>query len=94
MTKKQIFRERVIWKYELEPGQNQIEISKDFKILHIGIDGNKVPCVWVQVDPEKEREPWPYNTIPTGEKFDAGIWSKHYGTFVMVGGLVFHVRGF
>jgi hypothetical protein len=57
---------KVIWKFELEPTDNQeIEMPKGAEILtaqnQVGI-----PCLWALVDPTAEKETRTFEVVGTG----------------------------
>lgn len=45
---------KVIWKFPIN-GLTSIKVEEDAKVLSSGLDPQGVPCVWIMLDPTKER---------------------------------------
>lgn len=84
---------KTIYKYEISPDINYIEIPKDAEILSLHVQNNK-PCIWVLVDTEKDIEERYFEFFGTGHYIpcDMGIDRKFIGTFLIDSdSLVFHL---
>jgi len=83
----------VIYKYPFpkagEP--TELKIRGFCEVVHAGIDGNGLPCLWALVMPEKEEETWTYMIVGTGQEFDIKQWC-HLKTFTK-DIFVFHLLG-
>lgn len=80
-----------IYKYPIPLATEPVEmkINGFCEVVHAGIDGNGVPCLWALVVPGKQEEAWTFLVVATGQEFDLHKWS-HVTTF-MQGGLVWHL---
>ncbi len=79
-----------VWKYEIQEMLFQLEIPKGGTILSLKMQKG-IPCVWVLVDVEAQKEKRNFMVVGTGHSFDAEN-TQFVGTFLLpVGGLVFHV---
>ena len=52
---------RVVWKYELVPGENVIRVPPDWRLVAVGPwePGSEAPAVWI----EREREAEPTDLL-------------------------------
>lgn len=86
---------QVIWKYPIGPGPQQLEIPKGAKFLSVMKQPHEPTLsMWMQVDPDAEKEIRKFVTIPTGRPFrqDCGTTAEYLGTgFVENDTLVFHL---
>lgn len=87
MNKKQV------WKYQITPGRNEIELPKDAQILAVQTQyGN--PCLWVLVNPKAAKETRYFDVFGTGHDipYDMGTERHYIGTFQLENGhLIFHL---
>ena len=86
---------KTIWKYQLEPIDNQdIEMPFNSKILTIQTQQEK-PCLWALVDPSEKTEKRHIEIFGTGHPihYDIGDTERNYiGSYQLENGaLVFHV---
>jgi hypothetical protein len=51
-----------------------VNVNGFCEVVHVGIDGNGTPCIWMLVMPEKPEEAWTYIVVATGEEFDTTKW--------------------
>lgn len=82
---------KTIWKYPLvsrEVSKLTIDVPIKAVPLHIDKDYNGVICLWMAVDPDKEKVPAIVTLVGTGHELpeDAGVFIN---TFFM-GAYVFH----
>lgn len=86
---------KIIYKYPIEIGSNDIELPKNSIILHFGIDGTELPFIWVLIDTkEEEGETIHLKCVGTGWDLDEILGDSNYayiGTTVMSNGLVWHL---
>lgn len=80
-----------IYKYPIPEAGEPFELRiKGFcEVVHAGVDGNGVPCIWALVMPEKQEEAWTFLLVATGQEFDIKKWC-HLATF-MRGPFVWHL---
>lgn len=75
----EVTMEKVVWKYELQPKQeNKIEMPVGAEVLHIDCQNNK-PHLWALVPTDTDKEERTFYIIPTGEPFVAK-GKEHLGT--------------
>lgn len=81
---------RIIWKFPLGVTATTIEVGSDPHVVHVGLDPEGVPCVWVEhvVGPEDDLRPVYFYTVGTGWNMPEG-W-VHVGSFVD-GNFVWHL---
>lgn len=84
--------ESVIWKFELQPGVNEVALTIAAEILTVAIQGNAI-MLWARVMPQNLAEIRTVLVVPTGHPFDA-MDSKYIGTIFTHTGLVFHAFDF
>ena len=86
---------KTIYKYQISPGSNNIDLPKNSTILHFGIDGIGYPCIWVLIDTkEEEGETIHLKCVGTGWNLDKILGDSNYayiGTTVMPNGFVWHL---
>lgn len=70
---------KVIWKYAFDFGATQHSIPVAGKILDVQVQGG-VPCMWVEVSPDSEREYRWFHIVGTGHQEILAGWD-HVGTF-------------
>lgn len=79
-----------ILKYELNPGDQTIELPEDAEILHVGAQADKV-CLWAIVDPEiTDMESYAISVFATGEELPEEP-GEYLGTVHLTNGTVNHV---
>lgn len=79
-----------IWKYDvsLEKGEYQIlEIPRFSRILTVQNQGNN-QCIWVEVNPEYNKEKWGFFWVGTGNPIPENV--EYIGT-IQVSIYVFHL---
>ena len=78
-----------VWKYLLHLVSKQfIDIPKGAKPVHFATQGNQI-CLWVEVDPNAEKEQREIRCEPTGGNMpDDG--KSHLGTVVLSSQTVWH----
>lgn len=82
-----------IWKFEIKPNQDIIEMPKGAKILTVQ-NQNGNACIWALVDPENEKEKRHFEVFGTGHNihYNAATERKYINTFQLEDGrLVFHL---
>lgn len=79
---------KTIWKYELWPGKEELQIPKGGEVLCVKMQ-NGVPCLWVLVESEREVEEIRVSIYGTGFEVKENP-GKYAGTFITEG-FVFHV---
>ncbi len=82
-----------IWKFPItDPSYVTLELPKGAIVLTIQMQHN-VPCIWVLVNPEVEKETRYFKVIGTGHPIEDDLATISYiNTFQMHGGdLVFHL---
>lgn len=62
---------KAIWKFPIN-GITSIKVEEDAKVLSSGLDPQGVPCVWIMLDPAKEKN-------KTIEIFLIGTGFEFYG---------------
>jgi hypothetical protein len=80
-----------VWKYPLQVADEQtIYVPSDPRVLHLEMQ-HQQPCMWLLVDPEKERMKMKIRIIGTGwAPVDTTLW-VYLGTYMEQGGrLVWH----
>ncbi len=79
-----------IFKYKLEKIKQDLELPAGSKILSLQTQSD-IPCLWILVDPEKDKVKRTFETFATGEEIPPAP-REYIGTFQLLrGGLVFHV---
>lgn len=82
-----------IWKFEIKPNQDIIEMPQGAEILTIQ-NQNGNACIWALVNPENDTEKRHFEVFGTGHNiyYDMGVERKYINTFQLEGGqLVFHL---
>ena len=83
---------KTIWKYEITPALNEIEIpiNAEFLSLHTK---NGLPCMWFLVETENSREFRRFEVYGTGHEINVSMFQRNFiGTFLVnYDSLVFHV---
>lgn len=79
---------KVVFKYELELGKALIPHGCDDRIVHIGLDPLKRPCVWIEHRSEDRDEMFVFVTYGTGHPIEDD--DRHVASFVD-GAFVWHV---
>ncbi len=85
--------DKVIYKYELQIGDNAILMPVDAEILSVQTQFNK-PMIWALVDPKAEKEERCFEIFGTGHPvyYDMGVERKFLSTIQFHDGdYVFHV---
>lgn len=81
---------RRVWKYELQiTDVQEIKAPMGAIPLHVGLDPNGVPCIWLEVDDEKFSRTGTVFIFGTGHKIPEDV-TYHAGSFVQ-GEFVWHV---
>jgi len=78
-----------IWKYDLNTGENLIQIPKQAQIVHVGKQGDYDFYLWAKVDPDAAVETRQFHVVETGEEFDPKL--TFVGTILMSDTYVLHV---
>ena len=82
---------KVIWKYPLQITDEQIIKVPEGAVALTVQKQNKIPCLWMLVDPTTPRVPRKIITCGTGNPISEAL-GEYLGTYKMAGGdLVFHV---
>jgi hypothetical protein len=85
---------KTIWKYELEPQQNQkVKMPKGAVVLHADEQRDEI-CIWCEVNPDALQEDRQIDVYDTGFQMDdAIIENSRYVSSVKLrnGTLIFHV---
>lgn len=91
---------RVVWKYTLTPEAASFVQGGDPRVRHVGIDPlwkdepdrleANVPTVWVELEPEGD-DSISLVFVGTGHSIPWGQDSRHVGSCITPGGLVWHV---
>lgn len=80
----------VVWKFPLPAHAARIDLPSRARILHAGVDGDDVLCVWALCDPDALVAPRFVRCINTGD--EAPLTAQEYiGTVVKASGVVWHV---
>lgn len=80
---------KTIWKYELKPGENNIELPADSVPLSVQVQNEK-PVMWCLVDTDNLMINRTFIVYGTGEKIDPELSLKYIGTF-QLDWMVFHL---
>jgi len=81
---------KTIWKFPLRPEASfTVNVPKGATFLHVGVDPQGEPCLWAEVDPGANVEPWILSVVMTGGDVPFRP-RRHLGTF-LVGSIVAHV---
>ena len=80
---------RIILKYELKPGRNNIELPAEFIALSVQIQNN-TPCLWCLVETENLLTSRFFYVFSTGKPIDSELNLKFIGTF-QSSWMVFHL---
>ena len=79
-----------IWKYEIAPGENQLDIPESAKLLSAQVQHGVVQ-LWALVDPDLPTEKCRIVTLGTGHPIPDDQNLRFIDTFQLEGGsLVFH----
>jgi hypothetical protein len=78
-----------VWKYDLEPGPNHLDLPIGAQILAVGEQGHQIVC-WATVEPQGAEQPRHIHVTGTGVGFPVGQFT-FIGTVQSRSGLVFHV---
>lgn len=79
---------KVIWKHELtNDGIFNILMPIGAEILALQTQDGK-PCLWVLVEPEKEKEVRKFELVGTGHTINEPYYKKYIGTCQLQGGLL------
>jgi len=79
---------KTIWKYELTPGIQSINIPQGGSILTAQTQNGRV-CVWALVDPSQKSVIKEFEVVATGQPFESE--SKRYINTVQISWTVWHV---
>jgi hypothetical protein len=80
-----------IWKFELHPWSNAIDMPQGAKILSVGVQGSAI-VMWALCDIEATMAPRLVSATPTGVSLPRAYHGATFvGTAQMADGLVFHV---
>jgi len=81
-----------VWKFELRHVSNIVEMPIDSEVL-CAKKQRDVPCIWVRVDPEKEKVKRRFLIVGTGHEIPESQFAHYVGTFFgdSVGSYVWHV---
>lgn len=80
---------QVVWKYDLQPGRNELSMPEGGKILTAAAQFD-TPVIWAKVDPDRTRVRRTVLAVVTGERVDA--MGAYVGTALLVGGnFVLHI---
>jgi hypothetical protein len=77
-----------IWKFDLRPHKNRIEMPCDAEVLSIAFQGNDLK-LWARVDRDRPGEIRTIHVVATGSEVDPE--GRFIGTVFHSIGLVFHV---
>ena len=81
----------LVYKYPLYLSEHQvISMPSGSTIIHVGLDGEKVPCVWAKVKSMNTKEDVKLWVVDTGTPLPEGA-NQHVGTFKSDNRLVKHV---
>lgn len=80
-----------VWKYNINPDDyTSLEIPKDANVLSVGEQFGNV-CIWVMVDPSKNKETRKFRLAGTGHPINE-LYLSFVGTVQLDGGsMVFHL---
>lgn len=80
---------KTIYKYTLSSPQNEVDLPREFKILHLALQ-NEIPCLWAEVDDIKPLIRMTVTFYGTGHIVPDNA-GNYIGTVLMHdGSLVFH----
>lgn len=85
---------KIIYKYPIYLGLNNIDLPKNSTILHFGTDGTEHLYIWALIDTKEEEETIHLKCVGTGWNLDEILGDSNYaymGTTVMSNGLVWHL---
>lgn len=71
---------KTIWKYELKPGENRIELPLHYVPLDVQVQSEK-PVFWCLVDTNNDKITSIFHVFGTGESINENINLKYIGTF-------------
>lgn len=80
---------KTIWKYELKPGKNQIELPLHYIPLDVQVQVEK-PILWCLVETENDKVMPTFYIFCTGEPINNELNLKYIGTF-QLDWMVFHL---
>jgi len=78
----------VIWKYELENRETEIEMPYGAQVIHVDNQYGKL-CLWAIVNPSKQEqrmETRVFWVVHTGKTIDMPTMKEHIGTVLMQDG--------
>lgn len=83
---------RTIWKFELQlVGPTALEVKEGAKVVHVGVDPEGKPCVWIELDPSSGQSATLELAIfGTGHPIPDAV-SHHVGSFMEAGRFMWHV---
>jgi len=82
---------KLVYKFPVYAAEYQvISMPDDAKIIHAGLDGEKIPCIWAQVKTGNEKKDVKVWVVDTGTPLPEGA-SQHVGTFIYENRVVKHV---
>lgn len=80
---------RVVWKYDLAPGLNELPMPEGGEILTAAAQLD-TPVIWAKVDPDRTRVRRTVLAVATGQRVDA--LGAYVGTALLLGGnFVLHI---
>lgn len=80
-----------IYKYEITPETERLELPRSFKPLHVGEQNGRL-FLWIYVDTNFENEEVIVDVVGTGWEYICdGKYMQYVGTAQMSNGLVWHV---
>ena len=77
---------RTVWKFPLNFGMTEIEVGADARVVHVGLDPQDAPRVWVEHTHPGPRTTMRLSMVGTGYPVEG----THVGTF-FDGPFVWHV---
>jgi hypothetical protein len=94
---------RVVWKFTMIPDMECTITGGDPRVVHVAVDPFwvaqglldrlecNVPTVWVELDPDSAADELRLVFVGTGHPVPLGQTTRHVGSCVTPGGLVWHV---
>lgn len=70
---------QTIWKFRLVAGDNDIQMPRGSKALHVGVQ-RECLCLWAKVDDEQPEEARRFYVTGTGWPLNAALTGKYIGT--------------
>lgn len=83
-------KQRVIWKYELEPGWNHVLMPGFVRTMGVGFQGDHL-CMWCMVVEGAEEAVHEFFAAMTGEYLPTELLGFFVGTAQCRNGIVVHV---